>query len=103
MRQAREDLLLGGAGPGERDVLADGAVEQEGVLKHHPELRAIGLEPHGGEIDAVHQDLPRGGTWNAATSPMMVDLPEPEGPTSAVTVPGSRVEGDISSTGLPGS
>ena len=28
------------------------------------------------------------GTWNAATRPMIVDLPEPEGPTRAVTVPG---------------
>ena len=33
----------------------------------------------------------------------MVDLPEPDDPTSAVTVPGCEMKLTSSSTGLPGS
>ena len=40
--------------------------------------------------------------WKAAIRPMMVDLPEPEGPTSAVTVPGLRMEADVVQHGLAG-
>ena len=47
---------------------------------------------------------PSVGVWNAATRPMIVDLPAPEGPTSAVTVPGGRVEARRrAAPGLPGS
>ena len=56
-----QDLLLGRAGPREGDVLANGAVEQEGVLQHHAQLRAVGIQAHGGEIDAIHQDRAAGG------------------------------------------
>ena len=34
---------------------------------------------------------------------MMVDFPEPDGPTSAVTVPGGEAKLTSCSTGLPGS
>ncbi len=33
--------------------------------------------------------VPETGVWNAATRLMMVDLPDPDEPTSAVTLPGS--------------
>ena len=98
-----QDLLLGRARPRERDVLADRAVEQERVLQHHAELRAVRVQPHRGEIHAVHPHCPSVGSWNAATRLMMVDLPEPEGPTSAVTVPGSDAKLTSCSTGLPAS
>jgi hypothetical protein len=35
-----EDLLVGGLGSGEGDVVPDGAGEQEGLLGHHAELTA---------------------------------------------------------------
>ena len=37
---------------------------------------------------------PELGAWNAHTRPISVDLPAPEGPTSAVTVPDRRGERD---------
>ena len=46
---------------------------------------------------------PAVGSWKAAIRLMMVDFPEPEGPTSAVTVPGSEVKLTSRSTVLPAS
>ena len=54
-----QDLLFGGVGAGEGDVLADGAVEEEGLLQHDAELRAVAAEADGGEVDAVDQNLAR--------------------------------------------
>ena len=48
------DLRLGRVGTRERDVLADRAREQEAVLQHDAELRAIAVEAHGREVDVVH-------------------------------------------------
>ena len=92
------------SGRAERDIFADRAVEEKRVLQHHAELRAVGVQPHCGKIDAVHQHAcPALGTWKAAIRPMMVDLPEPDGPTSAVTVPGCDSKLTSCSTGLPAS
>ena len=62
------------------------------LLQDNSELRAIALQFDRGEIDPIHADHAVLGTWKAAIRPMMVDLPDPEGPTSAVTVPGLRPE-----------
>ena len=98
-----QHLLLGRVGPREGDVLADRAVEQERLLQHHAELRAVGVEAHGREVDAVDEHATPGlGAWNAATRPMIVDLPEPDGPTSAVTVPGSARKRHAVQHGLAG-
>ena len=53
-----QDLFFRGVRPRERDVLANRAVEQKRVLQNHAELRAIGIQPHGGQIDAVDQHVP---------------------------------------------
>ena len=50
----RQNVLFAGVGPRERDVFADGAVEQKGVLQHDAELGAVAIEAHGREVDAVH-------------------------------------------------
>src|SRR5579859_5151137 len=42
---------------GEQNVLADGTVEEERILQYDAEVRAIGIEAHGGKVDAVDQDL----------------------------------------------
>ena len=44
---------------------------------------------------------PEVGAWNAHTRPISVDLPAPEGPTSAVTVPEAAASETPSSTGSP--
>ena len=104
MRQASQDLLLGRVGPREGDVLADGAVEQERVLQHHAELRAVAESRRTVERSTPStRTVPSVGAWNAAIRLMMVDLPEPDGPTSAVTVPGAERKLTSSSTGLPAS
>ena len=51
-----QDLLLRGVGPREGDVLLDRAVEQERVLQHHAQLRAVGIQPNRGEVHAVHRE-----------------------------------------------
>ncbi len=49
-------LFVCRAGAGEGDVFLNGAVEQESILQDHSQLRAIGAEAHGGEIDSVDGD-----------------------------------------------
>ncbi len=46
---------------------------------------------------------PAPGAWNAETSPMIVLLPDPDEPTSAVTVPAGETNDTSSSTGLSAS
>ena len=46
-----ENLFLGRVGSGERHVFANRAVEEKRFLQHHAELRAIGIQLHGGKID----------------------------------------------------
>ena len=54
-----EHLLLGRFGPGERDVVADRAGEQERLLGNDAELAAEGVDLHRLEGDAVDVDVPR--------------------------------------------
>ncbi len=54
------ELLFGRVGAGEEDVLADGAVEEEGLLQDDAELLAVAGEADGGEVDAVDEDLAAG-------------------------------------------
>ena len=78
-------------GRAKSDILANRAVEQESVLQHHAKLRTVSIQPHRGKIDSnPPESVPSVGSWNAAIRLMMVDFPDPDGPTSAVTVPGSE-------------
>ncbi len=61
-----DQLLFGGVGAAEEDVLADGAVEEEGLLKDYAELLAVAAEADGGEVDAVDEDLAASGGVEAA-------------------------------------
>ena len=98
-----QDLLLGGAGAREGDVFFDGSVEQERILKHHAELRTVASSRTVDRSMPSIVTVPLPGAWNAATRLMMVDLPEPEGPTRAVTVPGSATKLMSWRTGFPSS
>ena len=98
-----EDLLFGGGGTREADVFADGAVEQEGVLQHHAELRAEGIQAHGGKVGGIDQDASGGGLVEGRDQADDGGFSGPEGPTSAVAVPGSEVKLTSRSTVLPAS
>ncbi len=39
----------------EHHILFDGAIEEKRFLQHHAQLRAIAVQPHGRQIDAIHQ------------------------------------------------
>src|SRR5439155_24030086 len=56
-----QDLLLAGGGAREAYVLADRSIEQKRILKHHAQLRTVGVQPHRGEVHRVHANLTRGG------------------------------------------
>src|SRR5690606_26810875 len=56
-RRLQHRLLLG-VRPGVEDVLPDGAVEEEVVLKHRAEVAAVVCEANPGEVPAVHKNLP---------------------------------------------
>src|SRR5690606_24157807 len=51
-----EDLIGRRIGPGEPDVLGDGAVEEEVVLEHDAEDRAVVAEAQVVEVTAVDED-----------------------------------------------
>src|SRR5579871_213142 len=60
------ELLFGGVGAGEEDVLADGAVEEEGLLQDHAQLLAVAGEADGCEVEAVDQDFAASGGMEGA-------------------------------------
>ena len=55
----RPDLLEGRVRAAVADVVADGAVEQEVVLQHDAELRAVVAQPDRREVAAVDEDRAR--------------------------------------------
>ena len=59
-RQARnlDHGFHGKTGVTERDILAQGAVEQHAFLQHHAHLSAERCRVHQGQIHAIHADAP---------------------------------------------
>ena len=67
------------------------AEKSSGVLQHHADLAAQRLERHVAHVDAVDEDAARRRRRRSAGIRLMrVLLPEPVGPTSAITCPGWR-------------
>ena len=95
------DLLLRGFGAREEEVLADRAVEEEVVLEDEAELAAVGGELDRAQVDAVHEDAALVGLEEETARDARVDLPEPELPTRATTVPGSTSKSMPRRTGSP--
>ena len=80
----------------------DRAVEQEVVLQHDAELRAVVAQAQRREVAAVDAgSRPLCGRLNAITRLMSVLLPEPLDPTSAVVVPAGARNETCFSTGTP--
>ena len=95
-----DDLVVGRARLAEGDVVANGAVEQEHVLADIGDLPAQRVARHMRDILAVDQDARRVRRRRSAECRLrMVDLPPPDGPTSAVILPGSATKDMPRSTG----
>ena len=60
-RAAASICSPGRLGPAVGDVVADGGVEQQHVLRHDADLAAQAVERHGGDVDAVDRDPARRG------------------------------------------
>jgi hypothetical protein len=60
------ELLFGGLGAAEEDVLADGAVEEEGLLQDDAQLLTVVAEAEGGQVGVVDEDLATAGGVKAA-------------------------------------
>ena len=60
VREARRalDLGLDRVGPAVGDVVADRAVQERGVLRHHGDLPPQRILRHAGDVLAVDQDAP---------------------------------------------
>src|SRR5690606_17700283 len=96
------DLFDAGAGARARDVLADGAVEEEVVLEDDAELGAVILEPDGGEVLAVDQDAARERAVEGHDEVDERALPRPAGPDERGGGAGGCVEGDVLEDGHAG-
>lgn len=95
----RLDPRVGCVRHGQGDVLAYGAVHELDVLEHKPHA---GVKLVGGEradVTAVDADRATVDVMEWASSAASVDLPEPDGPTSAVAVPGRSLSDTSQTTG----
>jgi len=86
IRQASRDLASEASGRANATFLPDRAVEQKRLLEHHAQLGAIGAELDGARSTPSTPPSLSSAHGTPQTSPMIVDFPAPEGPTSAVTV-----------------
>ena len=84
-----DDLRLARLGPAVADVVADRAVQQRGVLRHHADLRPQALLGQPGDVAAVDQDAAPFRPVEAEEQVHQVDLPAPERPTSPTRSPGA--------------
>ncbi len=75
--------------PIDGDVVANGSVEEAGVLENDGDLLAHGRERHVCDIVTVdHLTRPASGLRSRMSSDAVVDLPDPVGPTRAMVWPG---------------
>ena len=58
----RLDFRVAGVGPSVTDVLARAGAEDHGFLRHQADARAHRLRIGAGDVDAVDEDAPRGGS-----------------------------------------
>ena len=84
------DLVVGGAGPGERDVVPDGPGEEEGLLGHDAELRAQRGQRHALEVVAVDEHPARRRVVEAGDQLGHGRLAGPGGADEGHRLPGRR-------------
>ena len=101
LRQARDDLRhaglarglhefgLGGVGLADADVVGDAAREQIAVLEDLAELAGQLRARHPAHVDAADQHAALAGVEEARDQPRQRGLPDPDGPISAVMLPGA--------------
>ena len=98
----RRPTARGGVGDGQRDILGGGAVHQLRLLQDESDPRVELVGGHRPDIRPPNPYRSLIDIWNRANSAASVDLPDPDGPTSAVTVPGRSVSDTSWITGTPG-
>src|SRR5579863_9721098 len=98
----RQYLLLGGVRMREGDVLADGAVEEERVLKDDAEARAVRVQAHRREIDAVDAHRSRRRAVEGGDEADDGRLPRPRWTHKRGYGPGLGPEADVLEHHLPG-
>ncbi len=91
LRDARRflDLLVGRVHDPERDVVANGGGEEEGILRDDADRLPQRPEGDVADVDAVEQDAAARDVVEARTSDASVVFPEPVCPISATIFPGS--------------
>ena len=95
------DLPIGGTEFTKRDIFADRAAEQMNDLADIRDLLAQRAARHCDDVLAVDQDVPGLGVVKISGIRLSaVDLPPPEGPTSAVSLPRWAVKLIPRSTGV---
>ncbi len=97
-----EELLFGRVGVGEHHILANGAVEEEGLLQHDAKLPAIAVEPDRREVDAVDGDQARVRRMEAADEGDDGGLARTGRADQSGDRSGLRLEGDAVEHGLVG-
>ena len=97
--RGRYDVVVGRAGMTQTDVLQDRVGDHHGVLEDHGDpLQQL----RGGNLAHVYAPTvtaPPATSQKRGMSRVTVVLPEPDAPTSAVTVPGVRVRFTSARTG----
>lgn len=84
------DLVVGGGGTRQPDVLADRGVEQVGVLGAEADDPADVVAGEGAQVHTVEGRPPPAGSRKRSRTDVSVVLPDPLGPTIAQRRPGIR-------------
>ena len=85
------------------DVLRQGAVEQEGLLRHHADVTSQVFQPQVTQLDAVELDRPLVDIAKAADQVDERALATPDLPTRPIISPGSTSKLMSFRMGFPGS
>ena len=89
------DLLHGSIGPPVGDVLGNGTVEQQRLLRHVGDLAAQRLLGHVGHVLAVHQDLALLDVGQAQQQLRERRLPRPGHAHQAHALPGGNLQVEV--------
>ena len=97
------DLGVGGRGPGEGQVVPDGAREEERLLGHHAELAAKRIEGHPLDVVAVDAHLARRRVVEAGDELGQRGLPGSGGAHEGDGLSRRDAQVHVSTTGISGS
>src|SRR5699024_9475082 len=85
-------LIVCRAAPAKTDIFHNCVIKQNDILEHHGVVSKKHLRVHRGNIHAAHGNAAGRISHSRAARRAQVLLPEPEGPTKAVTSPSFAVK-----------